>query len=106
MLKEVKEEINATTDCIHGSKGSEFWDGTRTHCSTDSVWSLSKIKLLFCRSGQSDHEIQTQMQGTPNSQNNLGNEEQIWMNKNLWLQNTVQSYSNQKMCYLELDTTL
>lgn len=44
----------------------------------DSIQSLSKFQLPFAKINKLI--IETQIQGTPDSQNNVGNEEHNWIN--------------------------
>ena len=44
---------------------------------------------------QVDSKIRVEVEGTQNSQNNLGKEEQSWKSNNSWFQNLLQSYTNQ-----------
>ena len=59
--------------------------------STGSMQSLPKSQELFCKNTKCGLEIYMEFQGTPNSQNNLVKEEQIWRSETSWFENLLKS---------------
>ena len=62
--------------------------------SSDSMQSLSKFELHFCRNGKIHTKIYMDPQGNPNSQDNLEKGEKIWRFYSFGYQNVPQNYIN------------
>ena len=96
-MKEIKDDTNRWRDI------SCSWIGRITlwkwlyypKQSTDSVQSLSNYQWLFHRTRTKNCTIFMETQKTLNSQSNLEKEKRSWRNQAPWLENTLQSYSNQ-----------
>ena len=86
-----------------------FLDWKNQHCENDYT-TQSNLQIqcnpyqitngIFYRTRTNNVRICMETQKTLNSQNNLEKEEQSWRNHVSWLQNILQSYSNQNSMVL------
>ena len=77
MMKEIKDEINGKTICVHGLENLILLRCQHyPEWSTDLVQLLSKCQWLFCSEKKNKTKpytkIHMESQGNPNSQNKLG----------------------------------